>query len=122
LRILIADDSELVRRGVSLILSGEAGWYVCGEACTGDEAIQKIRVLNPDLLLVDMRMPGKNGLEVADLTRQEFPHIAVVIMSQYDPSTLLPRAREAGASACVDKTELGSCLVDTVRQIMHGLT
>ena len=91
MKILIADDSEVVRREVSLILSAEPGWHVCGEACNGDDAIEIVRGLNPDLVLVDMRMPGKNGLEVAALTRQEFHHVAVIIMSQYDPSTLLPR-------------------------------
>ncbi|HEY6387884.1 MAG TPA: response regulator transcription factor [Candidatus Acidoferrum sp.] len=120
MRILIADDSDIVRRGVSLVLSGEAGWDVCGEACDGDEAVAKVKGLNPDVVVIDMRMPGKNGLEVAGLIHQEFPNIIVIIMSQYDRNALLPRALEAGASACVDKSKLAPCLVDTIRQVMHG--
>ena len=71
MRILIADDSDAVRRGVCGILSSEKDLEVCGEAKDGSEALQKARELMPDLILLDISMPGMNGLEVARRLREE---------------------------------------------------
>ena len=70
MRILIVDDSELVRRGVKALISAEKSWEVCGEAGDGREGIQKARELQPDLVLLDLSMPDMNGLEVARYLRQ----------------------------------------------------
>lgn len=117
MRILIADDSDMVRRGVRRILSSEATWEVCGEARDGTEVLLKARELLPDLILLDVSMPGLNGLEVARLLRQEVPEAKILVMSQHDPIVLLPRAVEAGAHACVDKGRLGTVLLPTIKSI-----
>jgi len=117
MRILIADDNERVRRGVIDILSSKANWKVCGEAKDGAEAIQMARELLPDLILLDISMPGLSGLEVARLLRQEVPKTKIVIMSQHDPIQLLPRAVEAGGHACVDKSRLGTDLLPTIESV-----
>jgi two-component system response regulator NreC len=116
-RILIADDSEMVRRGVTQILSSVANWEVCGEARDGSEALRKARELRPDLILLDVSMPGRSGLEAARLLRQELPKVKIVIMSQHDPIHLLPRALEAGANACIDKGRLGLDLFATIESV-----
>jgi DNA-binding NarL/FixJ family response regulator len=67
LRILVADDYELVRRGICSILKSQPGWTVCGEASTGEQAVQMARDLRPDIVIVDIGMPGLNGL---DATRE----------------------------------------------------
>src|SRR6202521_297105 len=117
MRILIADDNERVRRGVRRILSCEANYQVCGEAVDGADALRKARELSPDLILLDVSMPGPDGLETARLLRREMPKVKVIIMSQHDPVQLLPRAIEAGAHACVDKSRLGSDLVATMESL-----
>jgi DNA-binding NarL/FixJ family response regulator len=73
MRILIADDNDLVRRGLIRLLSAETGWTVCGEARDGFEALQKARELLPDLILLDLRMPGMNGLDATRRLRLELP-------------------------------------------------
>jgi DNA-binding NarL/FixJ family response regulator len=118
MRILIVDDNEMVRRGVILLLSSEPAWKVCGEASSGKEAIVKARELRPDLVLLDISMPGANGFEVAATLRRETPHAKIIIMSQHDLTQLLPRALEAGADACVDKDSLSTDLTVTIKSLV----
>jgi DNA-binding NarL/FixJ family response regulator len=117
MRILIADDNAVVRSGVRNLLSRQRNWEVCAEASSGVEAVEKAHEANPDVAVLDIRMPGKDGLETARVLRREMPGIKILIMSQFDPEFLLPRAREAGANACIDKTRLGTDLLRVVRQL-----
>jgi DNA-binding NarL/FixJ family response regulator len=117
MRILIADDNDAVRRGVVGLLSSETGWKVCGEARDGSEALQKACELRPDLILLDVSMPGMNGLEVARLLRQELPEAKILVISQHDPIHLLPSVIEAGGNGCVDKSRLGTDLVASIKNI-----
>ncbi len=117
MRILIADDNDMVRRGIMRILSFVTNCEVCGEARDGSEALRKARELLPDLILLDISMPGINGLEVARLLRQEVPVAKILVISQHDPIQLLPRAIEAGAHACVDKSRLDPDLVAAIQSI-----
>ena len=121
MRILIADDNEWVRRGVMNILAPESQWEVCGEAKDGAETIQRAAELAPDLILLDVSMPGLNGLDVARLLREKVPAAKILIMSQHDPVILLPRAIEAGAHACVDKSHLSTELLPTITNMMNAL-
>jgi len=117
MRILIVDDNERIRRGVLAILTSKKDWNVCGEARDGMEAIRKARELLPDLILLDISMPGLNGLEAARLLRQEIAHTKILLMSQYDPIPLLPGAIQAGANGCVDKSRLGTDLLSSIERI-----
>jgi DNA-binding NarL/FixJ family response regulator len=117
MRILIADDNEWVRRGVIKILAAMAHWEVCGEAKDGAETILSAAELLPDLILLDVSMPGMSGLEVARLLRGKVRGAKIVIMSQYDAALLLPRALEAGALACVDKSRLSVDLLPTILSV-----
>jgi DNA-binding NarL/FixJ family response regulator len=119
LRILIADDNEGVRRGVTAILAAIADWEVCGEAADGAGAIQQAEELRPDLILLDMSMPGLSGLEVAHLLRQKLPAVKILIMSQHDPAMLLPGVIKAGGQACIDKSRLGADLVKTIESLVE---
>ena len=118
MRILIVDDNEMVRRGVARLLSSVPAWKVCGEASSGKEAIVKARELRPDLVLLDISMPGSNGLEVAATLRREAPHAKIIIMSQHDLTQLLPRALEASADACLDKDNLCTDLLLTIEGLI----
>lgn len=115
MRILIADDSEVVRRGVRNILA-PTSCEICGEAIDGPDAIQKATQLLPDLVLLDISMPGLSGLDVARLLREKVPATSILVMSQHDPSVLLPRALEAGAHACIDKSRLALDLVPAIER------
>lgn len=107
----------MVRRGVVEILSADPDWSICGEARDGTEALQKARELQPDLILLDVSMPGVNGLEVARRLRLEVPNAKILVMSQHDPVQLLPRVIEAGGDACLDKGCLGTDLVASIRKM-----
>lgn len=117
MRILIADDNEMVRRGVRGLLISATPWEVCGEANDGSETLRKARELLPDLILLDISMPGLNGLETARLLRQEVPKAKILVMSQHDLTLLLPHALEAGAHACVDKNNLNTDLLATIEDV-----
>lgn len=121
MRILLADDNEWVRRGVKNILAPVSDWEVCGEAQSGEEALQIAAEVLPDLVLLDVSMPGLNGLEAARLLRQQVPKAKILIMSQHDPAMLLSRALEAGAHACVDKSRLSTKLVTTIESVMNAV-
>jgi DNA-binding NarL/FixJ family response regulator len=116
MRILIADDNEHVRRGVKAILA-RTPWEVCAEAKDGNEAIQSAADLLPDLVLLDISMPGISGLDVAHQLHETLPAIKIVVMSQHDPGILLPHALEMGAHACVDKGRLVTDLVPTIERV-----
>ncbi|MGA9511493.1 MAG: response regulator transcription factor [Candidatus Sulfotelmatobacter sp.] len=117
MRILVVDDNALVRRGVIDILASRKNWEVCAEAHDGKEAIQKARDLRPDLILLDISMPGMNGLEVARAVRQELADAKILLMSQHDPVSLLPSAIQAGANGCVDKSRLATDLLSSIEGI-----
>jgi DNA-binding NarL/FixJ family response regulator len=119
MRILVVDDNEHVRRGVLNILASETAWEVCGQAKDGEEAIRKARELLPDLVLLDISMPGMNGLEVTRILRREVAKAKILIMSQHDPSQILPRALDAGAQGCVDKGNLATDLLPRIQSIMR---
>lgn len=107
----------MVRRGVITLLSDEPDWTVCGEAKDGSEAIQKARELLPDVILLDISMPGISGLDVARRLRQELPNAKVVVISQHDPFVMLPLVIEAGCNACLDKGCLATDLVATIKSL-----
>jgi DNA-binding NarL/FixJ family response regulator len=119
MRILLADDNEFVRRGIAGMLAQQEGWELCGEASNSQEAIEKTSELHPDLVLLDVSMPGRNGLETTRVLRQRFPQIKVIIITQHDPRQMLPRSLELGASGCVDKARLASDLLPAIRALQN---
>lgn len=118
MRILIADDHELMRRGLRSILSTRPDWEVCGEAVDGSDAIEKTKLLQPDILVLDISMPRVNGLEVARAVRRDYPRTQVVILSQYDESEMRPYAIEAGARGYVSKAEASRQLLTAIESLI----
>src|ERR1700733_2508928 len=117
MRILIADDNAFVRRGMAELLAEQEGWEVCGEASNSTEAIAKINELHPDLVLLDVSMPGTNGLETTRLLKQHSPQTKILIVTQHDPKYMLPHSLEMGASGCVDKARLAIDLLPAIRAL-----
>jgi DNA-binding NarL/FixJ family response regulator len=120
MRILIADDNQLVRSSVAALLSSEEGWIVCGGAQNADETLSLAQQHSPEVVLLDVSMPGRNGLEIARLLRQQFPNLKILMISQHDPGHLMPRALEAGANHCIDKACLARDLIPAIKSLIDS--
>lgn len=122
MRILIADDSELIRRGIGILLAREENWKICGEAINGEDALTKARELKPDLVLLDISMPGASGFETSRVMREQIPETIILIISHHDAAKMLPTALEAGADGCLDKSRLALDLVNTIKDLEENGT
>jgi DNA-binding NarL/FixJ family response regulator len=120
-RIVIVDDHPLFRKGLAeLIHSGKNHFAVCGEAGNTAEAMEVIRGLNPDLAIVDLSMPGANGIELIKNVRAEFPKLPILVLSMHDESLYAVRALRAGADGYVMKHEAMANVIHAVREIFNG--
>jgi DNA-binding NarL/FixJ family response regulator len=103
IRILVVDDHPVVRRGISVALARNAGFEVVGEAADGDAAIQAAHDRSPDVILLDIDLPGRNGLSVAEELHRELPDIKVVILSMFTSEGYVMQALKMGVQGCVPK-------------------
>ncbi len=120
IRILIADDHEVVREGLRLILEGEEDFLLVGEAANGQEALQLAGELQPRLILMDLRMPGMDGLEAIEHIRTRWPEMAIVILTTYNEDELMARGLRAGAQGYLLKDTKRQVLFDTLRAAARG--
>jgi DNA-binding NarL/FixJ family response regulator len=118
-RILIADDHELVRHGMRSIFQREPQWVVCGEATTGRQALEMAFQLKPDLVVLDVALPELNGIEVARQIRRALA-VAILMVTMHDSDQVVQEALEAGANGLVLKAEAGHTLADAVRSILSS--
>ena len=119
-RILIADDHEVMRRGVRGLVESQEEWSVCGEAIEGNEAISKTRELHPDLLILDVSMPGVSGIEAALQILKDDPNMKILFFTMYDSPQMMREIFNVGAWGYVAKARAGNDLVDAVRIIFDG--
>ncbi len=117
IRILIADDHQVVRAGVRALLEGVENWEIVGEAINGREAISLANQLHPDIVVLDIGMPELNGLDVARKIKQELPEVEIAILTAIDDEQLVHNVFEAGARAYVLKTEAGEQLVNALKAL-----
>jgi len=120
LRILIADDHELVRRGIRGVLRSQGGWRVVAEAANGREAVEKGLELKPDVAVVDIGMPELDGVEVARQIREAVPDTKVLVLTMHESDHMVRRALEAGARGYLLKSDLTECLAKAVKAIAEG--
>jgi two-component system, NarL family, sensor kinase len=121
-RILIADDHEVMRRGVRGLLESHSEWAVCGEAFEGKEAVMKSRELRPDLIIMDINMPGLTGIAAAQQIRRENPSAKILFFSVHESAQTVREVVNAGAQGYVAKSRAGHDLVDAVRNVLDGGT
>jgi DNA-binding NarL/FixJ family response regulator len=120
IRIAIADDHAIVRKGLKQILSDIPDMEVCAEASSGDEALAMIRSDCWDVLLLDIAMPGKNVLELIKLSKQQFPHLPILILSMYPEDQYAVRMLRAGADGYLTKESAPEQLVIAIRKVAEG--
>jgi PAS domain S-box-containing protein len=122
-RILLVDDDPRVRRLISTMLSRHTAWEICGEAGDGQQSVDLARATNPDLVLMDVSMPGMNGLDATRILRREIPRIDVILVSQNDPKIISHQAAQVGARAYCSKSDLARNLVPIIERTIedrHG--
>lgn len=120
IRILIADDHLIIRQGIRLILETEPGFDLVGEANDGTEAVKLAKELQPDVILMDLRMPGMDGLQAIEQLRLQMPQIAVVILTTYNEDRLMLNGLRAGARGFLLKDVDRQTLFNTLRAAARG--
>lgn len=120
IRVFLLDDHELVRRGISALLSAEADMEVVGEASTAAQARGRIRATRPDVAVLDVRLPDGSGIDVCRDVRSDLPDTRCLMLTGYDDDEAVYAAVLAGASGYVIKDIRGSGLVESVRAVAAG--
>jgi DNA-binding NarL/FixJ family response regulator len=120
LRILIADDHEVVRRGLCALLQAHEGWEICGEATDGREAVAKAAELKPDVVILDVGMPNLNGLAATRQLTQQDPHFKVIVLTITDSDHVIREALDAGARGFVLKSDAARDLVSAVEALQRN--
>jgi len=120
IRVLVVDDHTIVRDGICALLKLAGDIEVVGEAANGREALEMVRKLMPDVMLIDIAMPNMNGLEATRHIRKEFPRVRVLVLTQYDDKEHVFWAIEAGANGFISKTAASSDLASGIRSVYRG--
>lgn len=120
MRILIADDHAVLRAGLRLLLNTQDDFEVIGEASEGTEALSQAESLNPDIILLDLTMPGLGGLEALPLLKKIAPESRILILTMHDDSTYLRQALQSGAAGYILKKAVDSELLNAIRAVARG--
>jgi CheY-like chemotaxis protein len=119
-QILIADDHEMLRRGLRTMMERENSWQICGEAVDGQDAVEKARALRPDLVILDINMPVLNGLQAAKVILSEQPHTKILIFTVHDSDQTLKEIKAVGAHGYLSKSNASDDLVRVVKEILES--
>jgi len=120
IRILTADDHPLLQYGISAMVGAEPDMELAAQASTGLEAIEQFRLHQPDVTLMDLQMPGMNGIEAMIGIRSEFPNARIIVLTTYAGDVQVTRALKAGARAYILKGRLAGELLETIRAVHAG--
>jgi len=119
-RVMIADDHAIVREGLRRILEGQEGIEVAGEAVNGHEVMDRVRAGQFELLLPDLSMPGKSGIELIKQVRDEAPRLRILVLTMHEEDQYAVRAIRAGAQGYLTKESAPSQLVSAIRRVAEG--
>lgn len=120
IRILTVDDHALLREGIAALVNAESDMKIVAEACNGQQAIEQFRLQRPDVTLMDLQMPGLNGIESIIGIRSEFSNARIIVLTTYAGDVQVLRALKAGARAYVLKGHVHRELLDTIRAVHTG--
>jgi len=118
--ILLVDDQDLMRMGMSMVLGQAQGMRIVGEATNGESAIERVRALKPDVVLMDVRMPGMDGIEATRVIARDHPASSVIILTTFDLDEYALGGLNAGASGFLIKDTPAAELVQAVRTVADG--
>ena len=118
--VLIVDDHTLFRRGVRRMLEAEADMMVVGEAATGEEALQQTRALMPDVVLMDIKMPGTDGIECTRRLHREMPHVGIVFVTMFENDEFVFRGLQAGGRGYILKDADPDTMLRAIRAVANG--
>jgi len=119
-KILLVDDHAVVREGYRRLLEGEAGIHVVGEASNAAQACERARALGPDVVVMDIALPGSSGIEATRRMLRDQPHLRVLMFSMYDDAIYASRALEAGALGFLSKASAPEVLVQAIHAVSRG--
>jgi DNA-binding NarL/FixJ family response regulator len=117
LRILIADDHDVMREGTRALIERQPGWEVCGVAATGREAVERAFALEPDVVVMDMSMPELNGLDAAVQIKRRLPQTEILIFTAHETDELIREVFEAGAKSFIFKSDAYHFLVEAIQSL-----
>ena len=120
IRILTVDDHPLLRKGIAALVNAEPDLKLIAEACNGKEAIEAYRSLQPDVTLMDLQMPGVDGLDAIEAIRKEFPEARIIVLTTYSGDMQVLRALKAGARGYILKGHVHKELLDSIRAVHAG--
>lgn len=120
IRIVVADDHTIVREGLKQLLAAAGDLQVVGEAQDGFEVMKRVRELDFDLLLLDMSMPGKSGIELIKQVKAEKPKLRILVLSMHEEHQYAVRAIRAGAAGYLTKESASRQLVEAIRKVASG--
>jgi DNA-binding NarL/FixJ family response regulator len=119
-RVLIVDDHPMIREGLRGTINAEGDLLVCGECADAREALERIKVQRPDLVLMDITLPGKSGLELLKDIRLAFPALPILVLSMHDESLYAERALRAGAGGYITKQQPPGTLIAAIHAVIQG--
>ena len=122
IRVILADDHHLVRKGLRSLLEKEEGIQVVGEAQDGQEALDLVAALSPEVIVMDIAMPGLNGLQAAERVSSSYPETRVIILSMHRSSTLVQRALRSGVRGYLLKDSITEELLLAIRAAAQNRT
>lgn len=122
MNVLIADDHRIVREGLRLIIAAQPGWDVIAEAASADEVLPALRKENVDVIVLDVSLGGRSGIDVVGHIRSEFPTLPVLILSMHDEQQYALRALRAGASGYLQKDSSATQLIAAIQRVAAGHT
>jgi DNA-binding NarL/FixJ family response regulator len=118
IRLAVADDHQVFRQGIAAIVSSMPGIELIAEAANGQELIEVVREKNPDVVLLDLRMPTLSGVDAAGLLRKEFPELKILVISAYEEEEFVAFLMENGANGYLSKTERPEIIENAIRTVM----
>lgn len=119
-RVLVIDDHPVLRMGISLLINSSPGWIVCAEAGSGQEGLAKAAETKPDLILLDLTLPDRNGLDLLKDFQEALPNVPVLILSMHDEMLYAERALRGGARGYVMKEAGGAKVIEALNTVVEG--
>jgi DNA-binding NarL/FixJ family response regulator len=117
--VLIVDDNSMIRRSLCELFRQQADFAICGEAENGLQAIEKAQQRKPDLIVLDLAMPGMSGLDVARVINGMLPEVPIILFTLYSDCVVLEQARSAGIATVISKGDRPRLLIDKARSLLN---